>query len=64
MQQILVNPELLTLFDDELLAQMLHSPDKEKETLQTIFTSVWKAPQEKIAEVVAGVVDRIKRGNL
>lgn len=57
-----MNPELLTLFDDELLAQMLHSHDKEKEILQTIFTSVWKAPQEKIAEVVSEVVNRIKTG--
>ncbi|CAD5234883.1 unnamed protein product [Bursaphelenchus xylophilus] len=53
--------EVVSLFDERLLSDFTHeSKEKQKETLQQIFTAIWKSPKEEITQVVGEIVNRVK----
>ncbi|CAD5229110.1 unnamed protein product [Bursaphelenchus okinawaensis] len=54
--------EVIQLFDEGLLSDFTHEDkSKQKEILRQIFTTIWKSPKEKIAQVVGEIIERIKK---
>lgn len=55
--------EVIELIDENWLVDIAHSSDRNvaKESLQKIFSKIWKSDQSKISETVKNVIERISK---
>ncbi|KAI1724407.1 phosphomannose isomerase type I domain-containing protein [Ditylenchus destructor] len=65
LSNVKAHKELLELLDEQVLTDLAaeHEPERNKQALRSIFSTVWNSPQKDIAIVIQEIVSRLEQKN-